>query len=596
MKKVFLGINVSHGASAALIINGEIVAAYQEERFNKIKNFVGYPKKSIDECIKYIKSKKLFIDEAGFSTINNPIFPYKYPLDNFFTIQDWFDYYSTDFYSKKQKIKRVKKIYKIFNKKNKKIDKYLNFNSVNEKDYFDNPKLFRTMQSEFLKKQSKGLIKKISFVDHHTCHAYYAAFAPDIKESRSAILTIDGEGDRLNQTFWIFDKKKKKLNKINESKQNDLARVYRFITLILKMKPNEHEFKVMGLAPYAKNEYSLKTYKDVFKDILTVKNCKIIHKKRPRDLFNYLYDKTKKHRFDNIAGAVQIFVEEIVTQLVTQIYKKYNLKSFSISGGVSMNIKMNLVLAKLKYVKNIYVAPTGTDESLSIGACYFLNRKNNQKYLKNIYLGQNLSEIKLNKKNILNLLKNKKNISITEKTSHKTIAKILNNGDIVAIARGKEEFGARALGNRSILANPSSNGIVEKINEQIKNRDFWMPFALTILDKFHKKYLKNEKNISSNFMTIAFETINKNYLKIRNGTHFYDKTARPQILQKKLNPEYYSIINEFYKISNIPAVLNTSLNLHGYPVSSTIEDVFFTFLNSDIKYLYLEDNYLIKKN
>lgn len=596
MKGIFLGINVSHGASASIIINGEIVLAFQEERFNKIKNFVGYPKKSIDECINYIKSKKLKIDEAAFSTVNNPIFPYKYPLENFFTIQDWFDYYSVDFFSKEQKIKNVKKIYKSFNKKNKKIDQYLDFHKVKEKDYFNNPILFRKIQSDFLKKQSKGLINKISFIDHHTCHAYYAAFAPNIKESKSAILTIDGEGDGLNQTFWIFNSKTKKLKKINESTQNELARVYRFITLILKMKPNEHEYKVMGLAPYAKNEHSLKVYNDVFKDILTVKNCKIVHKKRPKDLFNYLYNKTKKYRFDNIAGAVQIFVEKIVTKLVNQINQVHGLKSFSISGGVSMNIKMNLVISKLKCVKNIYVPPTGTDESLSIGACYYLNQNNTQKFLKNIYLGQNISKVEINKKNILNLLKNTKNISIHEKTSHKNIAKILNDGKIIAIARGREEFGARALGNRSIIANPAIDGIVKKINEQIKNRDFWMPFALTILEGSQQRFIKNDKKISSDFMTIGFETIEKNYNKIKNGTHFYDKTVRPQILNKKFNPAYYSIINEFSKISNIPAVLNTSLNLHGYPVSSTIKDIIFTFINSDIKYLYLDDNYLIKKN
>jgi carbamoyltransferase len=595
MKNIYLGINVSHGASASLIINGEIILAFQEERFNKIKNFVGYPKKSIDKCIDYIKSKNLIINEAAFSTINNPIFPYKYPLDNFFSIKDWFEYYSINFYSKKQKIREVKKIFNLYNKKNKKIDQYLDFEKIKEKDYFDNPKLFREIQCNFLKKQSRGLIKKISFIDHHTCHAYYAAFAPNIKEPRTGILTIDGEGDGLNQTFWMFDKKINILKKINQSKENDLARVYRFITLILKMKPNEHEFKVMGLAPYAKNEYSLKVYNEVFKNILTVKNCKIIHKKRPKDLFNYLYTKTKNYRFDNIAGGVQIFVEDIVTKLVKQISKKYKLKSFSISGGVSMNIKMNLALSKLKCVKNIYVPPTGTDESLSIGACYYLNRYKAQKFLKNIYLGQNISDEIIDKKKILDAIKNKKNILIYEKTNHKSIAKILNKGEIVAVARDREEFGARALGNRSIIANPSIDGIVEKINEQIKNRDFWMPFALTILENTQKKFLKNDKKISSDFMTIGFETFEKNYDKIKNGTHFYDKTARPQILQKNFNPKFYSIINEFYKISNIPAVLNTSLNLHGYPVSSTLKDVIFTFLNSNLKYLYINDNILIKK-
>ena len=385
-KNVYLGINVSHGASASLMINGEIVLAFQEERFNKIKNFSGYPKISIEKCINHAKLNHLTIDEAGFSTIKSPVFPFKYPLDNYFSVKNWIDYYLNGFFSEKIKIKKIITFFNTLKKNKKIVGKYLDYKSISKKDYFGNYGIFRKLQKVYLKKQSKGLIKKISFIDHHSCHAYYAAYAPNIKENKSAILTIDSEGDGLNQTFWIFDKKKNILKKITESRECDLARIYRFVTLILKMKPNEHEFKVMGLAPYAKNEYSLKVYNDVFRDILTVKNCRVIYKKRPKDLFSFIYEKTQSYRFDNIAGAVQILVEEISSKLLKQINQKYKLKIFSISGGVSMNIKMNMVLSKLKFVKNLYVPPTGTDESLCIGACYYLN-KNNNKFLKNIYLG-----------------------------------------------------------------------------------------------------------------------------------------------------------------------------------------------------------------
>ncbi len=595
MNKVFLGINVSHGASASLMINGEIKFVYQEERFNGIKNFVGYPKKSIDKCIDYIKKNKLTIDNAAFSTINNHIFAFKYPLDHYYTIDDWLDYYLNNFFTENNKIKNViKRVNE--NKKKKYIDLYLRFSNVKKKNYFNNFKLLRTLQINLLKKQSKGLIHKITFIDHHTCHAYYATYASKIKENKAAILTIDSEGDGLNQTFWIYDKKKNNLKKINQSSECDLARVYRFITLILKMKPNEHEYKVMGLAPYAKDEYSTQAYEEIFKDILTVKNCKVVHKKRPKNLFRYLYDKTRKYRFDNIAGASQIFVEKISSMLTQQIHKKYKINSFSLSGGVSMNIKMNKHLSSQSFVKNFYVPPTGTDDSLSIGACYYLNKSNqNNKYLENIYLGQPLANEKILKKDILSILKDKKKYLIKENINQKHVAKLLKNGEIIAVARGREEFGARALGNRSILANPFTEGVVKKINEQIKNRDFWMPFALTILDEKHKSFILNKKSIESDFMTIGFDTLKKNYYKIKNGTHPYDKTVRPQILKKKFNSKYHSLINEFYKISDVPALLNTSLNLHGRPISSKLNDVIFTFKNSGLKYLYLEDKYLITK-
>tara|TARA_B100000989_G_C19526460_1_gene467147 strand:+ start:334 stop:2109 length:1776 start_codon:yes stop_codon:yes gene_type:complete len=589
---VILGINVSHGASASLMINGEVILAFQEERFNKIKNFVGYPKRSIGECIKYVKNRKMIIHHAAFSTIKNPVFPFKYSLDNYFSIEDWLNYYSLNFFSRDKKIDNVIKTIKKIKKKSKNINQYLGYNKINKANYFDNYEIFRKIQENYLRKQSGNLIKKISFLDHHTCHAHYAAYAPNIKEKKVAVVTLDSEGDGLNQTFWIFDRNKNKLKKINESSECDLARIYRFITLILRMKPNEHEYKVMGLAPYAKDEYSIRLYNDVFKDILKVKNCKVIHKQRPKNLFNYLLNRTNKYRFDNIAGAVQILVEKISSELINQISKRYKINTFSISGGVSMNIKMNKKLVSERCVKKIYVAPTGTDESLSIGACYFVNKHKN-KYLKNIYLGQAISSETLTKTKLRKLLN--KNFIIKTKVSHKKIAKLLKSGEIVAVARGREEFGARALGNRSILANPSVNGIVQKINEQIKNRDFWMPFALTILQEKHKEFIINKKSIDCDFMTIGFDTIKKNYNRIKNGTHPYDRSVRPQILKKDFNKNYHSIIDEFRKLTTIPALLNTSLNLHGMPISSKIDDILNTFKNSDLQYLYLEDEILIKK-
>ena len=592
---IYLGINVSHGASAALMIDGEIVMAFQEERFNKIKNFIGYPKKSIEECIKFVNKNNLKIDKAGFSTINNIVFPFKYPIDNYLNVDDYLSYYLDDFFNKKLKIKKIKQ--KIKNKRKfKKIDQYLNYSKIKEKDYFSNCSVFRNLQKSFLEKQAKGLINEISFIDHHTCHAHYSAFAPNIKENKSAIITLDSEGDGINQTFWIFDKKKNSLEKINESSECDLARIYKFITLILKMKPMEHEYKVMGLAPYAKNEYLTSVYNNIFKDILKVKNCKVLHKNRPKDLFRYLYQKTREYRFDNIAGATQILVEKVSGELLTQIYKKYKIKSFSISGGVSMNIKMNKNLSMLPFLKKIYVAPTGTDESLALGACYYLNKKNkSNKPIKNIYLGQNISSLKITDTTIIKKLADQKKYIVRKKVSHEQIAKLLKMGEIIAVARGKEEFGARALGNRSIIANPSVDGVVQKINEQIKNRDFWMPFAITILSEKHKNYIFNNKSLDCEFMTIGFDTKLNNYQKIKNGTHPYDKTVRPQILKKKFNEKYYSLINEFYKISNIPALLNTSLNLHGLPISSTIDDILYTFKNSGLRFLYLDDRILIKK-
>ena len=542
-----LGISAFYHDSAACITNGNLVlAAAEEERFTGIKHDSSFPINAIKWLLRSTVTDISQIQEIH-----------------------WYENPET-------KDDRVKTIF------NKRPIRTFFLRQRYKKDRKNN-------SPENLLK-NLGYTGKIIYHDHHHSHSAFSYYTSPYRDA--AILTVDGVGEWETTTISKGEGKKiKKLTSIDFP--NSLGMLYSTITSYLGFKPNEGEYKVMGLAPYAKNEYSIRLYNDVFKNILKVKNCKVIHKQRPKNLFNYLLDRTNKYRFDNIAGAVQILVEKISSELINQISKKYKINTFSISGGVSMNIKMNKRLVSEKCAKKIYVAPTGTDESLSIGACYFLNKYKN-KYLKNIYLGQAISEETLTKTKLRRVLN--KNFIIKTKVSHKEIAKLLKSGEIVAVARGREEFGARALGNRSILANPSVNGIVQKINEQIKNRDFWMPFALTIQHEKHKEFIMNKKSIDCDFMTIGFDTVKKNYNKIKNGTHPYDKSVRPQILKKDFNKNYHSIIEEFRKLTKIPALLNTSLNLHGMPISSQIDDILNTFKNSDLQYLYLEDDILIKKS
>ena len=590
----YLGINTGHGASVALMVDGKIEIVLQEERFTKIKNHSGYPKLSLNRCFQYIKKKKIKIDIAAFSA-NTPNFnAYKYPIINYFNIKQYKDFYDLNFQNKN--------INSYFNK--------LNLNKKNQSnislpiDKLDslnknNPKELCNLLKACLIKQFKKLVKKIIFIDHHTCHAHYAYFSlnrKEIKKDKIATLTIDSQGDGSNQTFWLPSANREDIINVNKSSKCDVARIYKFVTLILSMKPNEHEFKVMGMAPYAKNKYSEIIYEKVFKNLLQVKDCKIIHKLRPKKLYLYLKINLEEHRFDNIAGAVQIFTERLISELLRQIYKKYKIRNFTISGGVSMNIKMNKALSELNFVDKIHVPPTGTDESLSIGACYYL-AKFKSDHLKNIYLGRILfKENRLIEKKISMLFNDRSKFLIKRNVKQEFIAKLLNDGKIIALAQGNEEFGSRALGNRSIIADPSNINVVETINRQIKNRDFWMPFALSILYEKHQKFIKNKKNILSEFMTIGFDTVQKNFHLIKSGAHPYDGSVRPQMVLKDKNNDYYNLIKEFYKVSKIPAVLNTSLNLHGHPIASDIYDVFKTFKYSGLEYLFLENKYLIIKN
>lgn len=590
---IILGITISHNASACLMINGKITIVTQEERFTKQKNFSGYPKKSIDYILKFLQKEKLKIDTVAVAFESRAAFDFMAPKNHFFNIQDYKNYYGDKYYGRKFKNLSTDQYDKsLINDKRNNLDLYFDFKKYRNKNNWYNIELFKKDQIDFIHSQTKIDKDKIFFVNHHTCHAYYAYFASINKFTECAVLTMDSYGDYLNQTVWTAKKDKQVLHKIVESDECDVARIYKITTLLLSMKPDEHEYKVMGMAPYAKQEYAQEVYENVFKDILKVENCKVLRKNRPEDMYKYLKNKFESYRFDNIAGGVQIFVEEISRKLFTQVHARTKLTNFAFSGGVSMNVKNNKLISELPFVKKLFVPPSGGDESTCIGACYYFT-KLNSKPLNNIYLGYNLSE-ELNSIDLTKKFKKNK-FKITKKVTPSHIAKLLKNGKIIAIARGREEFGARALGNRSIIANPKHLDCVKEINEAIKNRDFWMPFALTILADKQKKIIYNNKAIKSDYMSIAFDT-KKDFLeRVKAGTHPYDLTVRPQILQKKSNEKYYNIINHFYKMTGIPAVLNTSLNLHGNPITSSLEDVINTFKVSGLKYLYLEDQYLIEK-
>ena len=492
---IYLGIYTGHNASAALMIDGKIIFALQEERFTNIKNFHGYPGQSIKHCLEYVKSNNLIIDIAAFATFNNPLFYSKYRFNNFFSVSDFDKFYSISL-DKKKAISFVKN----HKKAKKNMGLYLPYDKINKKDYF-NVKLSRQILESYLKKQAKQKVKKIIFLDHHTCHAYYSYFSSKIRKNKSCVVSIDAFGDQANQTVWIVNKNKLKL--VAKTDQFEIARIYRFITLILKMKPEEHEFKVMGLSAYSKEKFILDVYKS-FKNIQKFDGIKIVHRKRPKNLYKFLKEATQNIRFDNIAGGLQYFVEKLIKELLVRIYKKYKVKNFYFSGGVAMNVKMYNSLGKLNFVDFLYSPPSGSDESISIGACYYLSRNVKTHPLNNIYLGKNLvnKDEKLDFKLIQKKF-SKQKYKILKNFKHKDLATLLAKNEVIAVARDREEFGARALGNRSIIANPSNFQVVQKINESIKNRDFWMPFALTILKKKHKKYINNEKNFECNYMTMS---------------------------------------------------------------------------------------------
>ena len=274
--------------------------------------------------------------------------------------------------------------------------------------------------------------------------------------------------------------------------------------------------------------------------------------------------------------------------------KKFKIRTLVYSGGVSLNVKANGKLLELKNLKKIFVAGAGGDESISSGAALYVATNKKiipKKNLHNLYLGPSI-----NPKEEENIIKKfrAKRYKVIKIKSQKLIAKNLLDGKVLARCVDRMEFGPRSLGNRSILADPKNASVVNKINDSIKNRDFWMPFAPIVLDKFAKKYLLNVDKIFSPHMTVAYKTKKIANYHMAAGLHPKDKTARAQILTKKINPKLYELINEFSKLTGRGCMLNTSFNLHGEPIVESPQDAIRTLKNSGLKYLYI-GNYLVSK-
>jgi carbamoyltransferase len=445
-------------------------------------------------------------------------------------------------------------------------------------------------------------VSRVGVIEHHRAHAAYSYYASHFRGEKILSFTIDGWGDGKNATIGVFDEKGS-YQEHYSTDQCAIGRIYRYMTLLLGMKPNEHEFKVMGLAPYGKKKYAQQAL-DLFKSTLYVDGTEFKWKTKPTDSYFWFKERLEGVRFDNIAYALQTWVEDLLIEWVSNAIEKYNIHKIVISGGVAMNIKAMGEIAALDCVEDIFIGGSASDESLAIGSAICmaedLTKKNDQEWdsstvssLPHLYLGPDTS-IEDEEAVVAHAIADSTQ-SIIENPTNEKIADLLSNGNVVARCAGRMEFGQRALGNRSILADPSDLRVKDKINTMIKSRDFWMPFAPIVLDSYVDRYLVNPKKLSSPHMTIGFDTTSEGFDAMIAACHPADKTARPQILKRDSNPDVYDLIRAFEEKTGRGAILNTSFNLHGYPIVNTPQEAYDVFNRSGLDGLLLK-NYLILKN
>jgi len=589
-----LGINYLTNGSCALMREGEIVYVGQEERFNRFKNVSGFPHQALAYGFKKLGIEGSDIEKVGIATNRFDPLIVKASLIQNLSIRDLHDYYGKRFWRKVFAGEDCSDYYRWmrdaeqFNKHPMDFD----YSFITD-DLLSDPEkridAYRNQLKLHLKSHFGIDEQKITFLDHHVCHASYGYFGSFFREKPCAIVTWDGIGDKRNQT--VFLAKNDVLEQKASSFENDIGRVYKFATLLLNMRPEEHEYKVMGMAPYSKASYVDKAYAPLA-ELTKIDNMAMRYNKRPQDLFAHLKEAWFDQRFDNICGATQRYAETLAVDLFRDIYNHLKVRRFVVSGGVALNIKMNKVLSELDFVDEFYVAGSGGDESLCMGACYVLNApKGNNQPVEHMYLGHDVADDLADG----SWKKLCEGFTVRDHVNEAEVARMLANGEVVARIDGRAEFGARALGNRSILANPRDFDVVQRINEAIKKRDFWMPFALSVLEEDQDYCVKNPKRLKAPCMSIGFDTNEANYNNFRAGTHPYDRTVRPQFVNQKHSPSYHKLISSFKAITGVPAILNTSLNLHGEPIVNTAADALRTFSQSGLDHLYIGSTLVSKK-
>jgi carbamoyltransferase len=435
-------------------------------------------------------------------------------------------------------------------------------------------------------------------VEHHLAHASAAYHTAPWGDKKTLVLTCDGSGDRLSATVSIGERGS--LSRIATVSEHDsIGRLYALVTRYLGMAPLEHEYKVMGLAPYvspgSRMESAAADFSSLFE--FTPEGLSWKRRKGVPSMYaasGFLKKLLAGKRFDTIAAGVQKFIEDMLVQWVSNAVRETGIRKVACAGGVFMNVKANLALLEIPEVEDLYVFPSCGDESNSIGAaCHLAARAGDRvQPLGALYYGEPITDGEAQL--VLESLSGSRVRFRWEPEIERVAAEKLAEGKIVARAKGAVEFGARALGNRSILARADSPTAVREINEMIKNRDFWMPFAPSVLASRAPDYYEKPKPVSSPYMMFGFRSRPEKRAAFSAAQHPYDFTTRPHEVFEEHNPDYYQLLKEYESRTGEGIILNTSFNLHGEPIVYRARDAVDVFLRSGLEYMALA-NWWVEK-
>jgi carbamoyltransferase len=583
-----------HDSAAALLDNDNIVAAAQEERFTRVKHDASFP----FNAIKFVLSEK----NIQISQLDAIVF-YEKPFLKFERLLETYIAFAPNGFKSFCLSIPLWIKEKLFQKKNL-FDK-LQILDPNFKDF-----------------------TKIKFSEHHLSHAASSFFTSPY--NNSLILTLDGVGEWATTTVGIG-----KDNKIDIKKEihfpHSLGLLYSAFTYYLGFKVNSGEYKVMGLAPYGEPKYS-KLILDHLIDLKIDGSFRLNMKyfdfatgfKMTNKNFEKLFQsKVRISESDNleqfhmdVAASIQDVTETIVLKIAQNIKDEFQIDNLCLSGGVALNCVANGKILKKKIFKNIWIQPASGDAGGALGAAlaYLYNEKNftrriNLDFMKGSYLGPSFSDAQI--ENILKIEKIKyKNIK--DEKFYDYISELLEMGMAIGWFQGKMEFGPRALGNRSIIADPRSENMQKKLNLKVKFRESFRPFAPSVLREDVNRYfeldcdspymllvadIKNEIKVKDNNPNTLFgiEKLNQKRSIIPAVTHI-DYSARIQTVHKETNEKFYKLLQAFKKRTGCSVLINTSFNVRGEPIVCDPKDAIKCFLGTNLDILVMNKFIIHKTN
>tara|TARA_B110000114_G_C15090001_1_gene398074 strand:+ start:488 stop:2230 length:1743 start_codon:yes stop_codon:yes gene_type:complete len=577
-----IGINSYHPDSSACIIkDGKLISAVEEERFTRIKHWAGLPVLSIRHCL---NEAKINLSEVEYISVNRD------PKANLF--------------EKLKFILRQRPNYKLILDRLKFRKKFKNNKEMINKEFPD---------QEFLGKMIN--------VEHHICHLSSAFNVSPFE--KSCILSVDGMGD-FASTVWGFANDEKISIDEKIYYPHSLGLFYESITQFLGFNNYGDEYKVMGLAPYGNPSFikelenilllndngSFKLNLEYYKfhkspqeyqwSSDNIKNIYLFS-----DKINDLFGKPRTKNEDinqfhkDLAHSTQVLYEKAFYGLLNKIYEKHKNDNICIAGGCGNNSVANGKITKYTPFKNVYIQPASGDAGGAIGAAYYTWNnilKNKRNFvMKHSYWGNSYSNEYIKKeitKNI-NKIKNEKcTIDFIDENKKQTeiVAKFISDGLVVGWFQGKMEWGPRALGNRSILADPRRADMKDILNLKIKKRESFRPFAPSIMREHVSDWFEIDSEVP--FMMKVFQ-IKENKRKIIPAVTHIDGSGRLQTVYEDTNCKFYQLINSFFKITNVPLILNTSFN-ENEPIICNPEQAIDCFLRTKMDVLVME-NYIIQR-